>query len=199
MYDYVKPSNDAPERRALVARLVSRMSAHESWVGETHIQKSMFFMQHLLGVGTDYRFVMYQYGPYSFDVNDVLFWMNCRGELGYQWHQPINRKQYGPTLELRPRGRQLLDSNEVYLPQIEWVSEHIATKNVRELERVSTASLLISEQPEWSDREITLEMQRLKPHLTEIDTKRGIDESRRLRDRALSDGVILSGTPVGAA
>ena len=39
-----------PDRRTLICHLVDGMREHDSWAGETHIQKCVLFLQNLLGV-----------------------------------------------------------------------------------------------------------------------------------------------------
>ena len=46
------------ERWALVAKLVQGMREKRGWAGETHIQKTLFFLKHLLQVPVGYTFVL---------------------------------------------------------------------------------------------------------------------------------------------
>ena len=41
-------------------------------VRETHVQKAMYLMQELLEVPTEYSFILYKHGPFSFDLSDEL-------------------------------------------------------------------------------------------------------------------------------
>src|SRR6266508_496167 len=60
------------QRAALLTELVEQMRAHDSWCGETHLQKATYFLQELLDVEMDYDFVLYKHGPFSFDLRDEL-------------------------------------------------------------------------------------------------------------------------------
>ena len=189
MYDYVKPSNDAVDKRILLARLIQQIGKSGSWSGETHIQKSMYFMQALLNVDTSYRFVLYLHGPFSFDVHEVLTWMLSRGEIGVHKYE-----LYGPKLKLTQHGDRLANEHVGLDDQIQWVSEEIATKKVKDLERLATACLLKLELPSWSDSQVADELNRLKPHISKKVALQGIEEFEALREAAASAGVILPST-----
>ena len=60
------------DRWAVVAQLVKVIRMNQGWAGETHIQKTLFFLQELLQVPTGYDFVLYKHGPYDFDLHDDL-------------------------------------------------------------------------------------------------------------------------------
>ena len=190
MYDYVKPSNDARDKRALLAHLMRHIRASGSWSGETHIQKSMYFLQSLLNVDTGYHFVLYLHGPFSFDVHEVLTWMISRCEIDLQRFD-----LYGPRLKLTPGGKKLAGEHEGFDDQMKWVSSHIATMNVVDLERVGTVCLLKTGAPDWSDEQIANELHRLKPHITPEVGLQGIREFEELRQTAISAGVVIPADP----
>ena len=190
MYDYVKPSNDARDKRALLAHLMRHIRASGSWSGETHIQKSMYFLQSLLNVDTGYHFVLYLHGPFSFDVHEVLTWMISRCEIDLQRFD-----LYGPRLKLTPGGKRLAGEHKGFDDQMKWVSSHIATMNVVDLERVGTVCLLKTGAPDWSDEQIAKELHRLKPHITTDLALRGIEQFEALRQSAQSAGVVLPADP----
>jgi len=60
------------ERESLLALLVEALNQRGSWSGSTHIQKSAFFLQDLGETPLDYDFVIYRYGPFSFELRDDL-------------------------------------------------------------------------------------------------------------------------------
>src|ERR1044072_9312259 len=61
------------EREAVVAALDDKLFECGSWCGETHLQKSLYFLQELLDVPTGFEYTLYKYGPFSSPL---------RGELG---------------------------------------------------------------------------------------------------------------------
>ena len=42
------------------------------WCGETHLQKATYFLQALLEVPMNYRFILYKHAPFAFDLRDEL-------------------------------------------------------------------------------------------------------------------------------
>src|SRR3972149_3832403 len=60
------------EKLAILAEVVDRLKERDSWVGRTHLQKAALFLQDLLDVPLDYKFVLYYYGPYSARLDDDI-------------------------------------------------------------------------------------------------------------------------------
>ena len=87
------------KRSALVVALVNRLSQRGSWCGETHIQKTTYFLQGLLNVPTGFEFILYKHGPFSFDLRDELARLRAYGYLDLSPEPP-----YGPSLEVTKIG-----------------------------------------------------------------------------------------------
>lgn len=51
------------QRQAILLALIQRLREKGSWCGETHIQKSAYFLQELLGVPLDLNVIFYKHGP----------------------------------------------------------------------------------------------------------------------------------------
>jgi len=67
-----------------------------SWAGETHIQKAAYFLQELFGVPLGFRFMLYWYGPFPFDLRDELTGLRGDGLLCLRPQQPYGTR-YEPT------------------------------------------------------------------------------------------------------
>ena len=91
---------NANDRRALICHLVASMREEDSWTGETQIQKSVMFLQRLLGVPLGYDFVLYLHGPFSFELRSELTLMRARLHLDVE-----SRAHYGASFTLGPRGK----------------------------------------------------------------------------------------------
>ena len=74
---------DGLEQQAIVVETIARLRSHGSWAGETHVQKSLFFLKNLLRVPLNYNFVLYKHGPYSFDLHHDVGKMRA-----YQFYWP---------------------------------------------------------------------------------------------------------------
>ena len=63
--------------KAVVTSLVEKMQDRDGWCGETHIQKTAYFLKGLMCVPLGYDFIVYKHGPYSFDLHDDLMAMKA--------------------------------------------------------------------------------------------------------------------------
>jgi len=154
-------------RQVIVLSLVEKMETKGSWCGETHIQKSLYFLQEMLKVPTEFDFVLYKHGPFSFELRDELAAM--RGNLILELHS--NPYPYGPShspgqsadklKQLYPR------TSKEYEQQIDFISNKLSEKRVAELERLATALYVTLE--EGLDESVKTRgrmLNKLKPHVT---------------------------------
>ena len=127
------------QQTALILDLIDNLLSKGSWCGETHIQKAAFFLQKLLGVPTDYEFILYRHGPFSFDLRDEITDFRALGLLKLQ-PMPM---PYGPTLRETENATELIRRFPVtvgrFRDRIELVAECLGNKRVAELERLATA------------------------------------------------------------
>ena len=170
----------APAKWALLAELVDSMHENGSWVGETHIQKTMLFLQKLSGNPTEYTYVLYKHGPFSFDLHDELGTLVAGGVLSIQQ----NPAPYGPSfrttdvaIDLRNRYQTITDR---YRKIIEFVSRRISTNKVVDLEKLATA-LYIKNSTDKSIDDYAKEMVSIKPH---IDYGAAIDAIKEVNEIA---------------
>jgi hypothetical protein len=150
----------------LLAALADRLREEGSWTGETHLQKATYFLQELVGVPSDFRFVLYWHGPFSFDLRDELGAMRGEGFLELQ----RNPAPYGPTLAVSRSGQQLTKRADErigrYRDQIDFISKLVGASNVARLERLSTALLVTKQLPSKSVEERARRLMALKPHIS---------------------------------
>ena len=157
---------DRGERWVQLLRIVDALKRHGSWSGETHIQKSAYFLKEGLGLKLPYSFILYNYGPFSFDLEEQL------GELrGVALIEICPREPYGPSLVVSNTGRHLLTTAKPpstrFNDQVEFVAEQVGQRNVAELERICTALYVKRNYPNESEEERALRINRLKPHVSE--------------------------------
>ncbi len=153
------------DKRALLVFLVEKMKNSGSWCGETHIQKCVYFLQHLLMVPMKYNFILYKHGPYSFDLTDEITFL--KGNAFLELHP---RLPYGPSLSpgrfstvLKKKHSKAISH---YTREIGFVVKALADKTVRELERIATA-LYVKKEKNWTtEKDIIEKIVQLKPHIT---------------------------------
>ena len=183
------------EKNSLILSFIDKMRERGSWSGETHIQKAMYFLQHLAGVPMKFQFILYKHGPFSFDFRDELTVMQGDGLLEYE-ARPF---PYGPSLRPTELGKKIKshypDTVNRYKTQIEFIARHLGDKSVVELERMGTAlyvTLLNNNTQDQQSRAQTIT--RLKRHIGFDDALfavQKVDEMRR-------DYEQILGTPYGA-
>lgn len=151
--------------RAVILSLIESMREKGGWCGETHIQKGTYFLQELLKVPTDFDFILYKHGPFSFDLRDELSDMRADMVLELQSHLP-----FGPSHIPGKAADVLKDyypkTIAKYQREIEFVTEKLSGLGVAQLERVATALYVtLEEQEEQSVASRAEKIVTLKPHI----------------------------------
>lgn len=152
------------KQAAILAQLIEKLRSRGSWAGETHIQKACFFMQNLFDGENEFDFVLYHYGPFSFDLREKLENMLAEGFV------ELDRVLgYGPKFSVTERGKELMRkfpnalSNRIN--EIEQTANFVRDRNAGELERTSTALYLLMKNPGASDDQLVRELVKVKPHV----------------------------------
>lgn len=173
------------QRAAVLLELTDRLSAGGSWCGETHIQKATYFLQELTKVPSNFDFILYKHGPFSFGLRDELTAMRADGFLQLRLQPP-----YGPSLVTTEIGRELKDEHprtlEEHRRAIRFVAEQLATRNVSELERLATALFVTLEGAPKSAEERAEEINDLKPHIDLESAEAAVDEVEEMIGAARS-------------
>ena len=167
------------EQTAIVLELMNALYSGGSWCGETHVQKCIYLVQEALGVPSEFEFVLYKYGPYSFDLHDLLGEM--RGDLLID--RETRSLRYGPTLKPSASGTNFLrrhaSANAPYQKAIQLASEQFGGRGVSELERIGTA-LYVTREGEKEPRARARRLISLKPHVRYEAALAAVEEVDRL-------------------
>jgi uncharacterized protein YwgA len=162
------------EKASVILELAKTMRKRGSWMGETHLQKSVYFLQQLLGVPLEFDFILYKHGPFSFDLRSFLTYMASEEFIAWQSQAP-----YGPSLNVGEMGETLLDQfgskAALYEEKINFVADWLGTKNVSELERIGTA-LYVDDEEELTGSSRASRIMELKPHVDELQSQAAIKE-----------------------
>jgi hypothetical protein len=179
-------------RAAVIAELVRRLRAHHSWTGETHVQKTAYFLQEMLGIPLGLRYTLYKFGPFSFELRDQLTDMRGLGQLKLE-PQP---RPYGPKLaagdgaeQLRTRFPKTIARNE---SAIEFVAEQFGSLGVGSLERLATALMVSQEMPDASLDEQAERLNSYKPHVSQDEAKAALEKVAAARAQAVESGLIAA-------
>jgi len=168
------------DRIAVVLSLLEKLESKGSWCGETHIQKSVFFLEKMRDVSLGFEFIFYKYGPFSFDLREELKRMRIYSLL--KWR--LNPDPYGPSFLPGEDWKELKESHKKILQQheddIEYVAGILGGKKVAELERLATALYVTKEGS--ADDSVASRAKRmilLKPRISESDAETAVNEIDR--------------------
>jgi len=127
----------APQQTSIVLYVLKALKANGSWCGETHVQKTLFLCQELFGVRSNFKFVLYKHGPYSFQLSEHL-----QGLIADDLIHVRSRPPYGPSLELSDDVSSLyrVVSSDLNLSRkLDFMAAKLGRKGVADLERLATA------------------------------------------------------------
>ena len=151
---------------ALLGDLILRLRNAGNWCGETHVQKTVYFLQTARQLALGYAFVLYKNAPYSFDLKLEMSRLFGRQMLV----QVPSNPPYGPRLNVTKimenyisRRREMIDDHSKH---IDCVVQFVGRRGVAELERLSTAlyvSVANGDEPVGSRAR---RMHELKPHIS---------------------------------
>lgn len=178
---------DRSQMAAVLTRLLDRLRDEGSWGGETHVQKAAYFLQEMLGVPLGFEFVLYRYGPFSFDLKDELTALRGDEFLDLEHQAP-----YGPRLRTSEHGRawqsRYPKSLTKYGPAIELVAKTLGEDGVTGLEKVATALYVTRKMGEGSAVDVrAARLNELKPHIP-LDAAR---EAVRRLDRISAEAASV--------
>lgn len=168
-------------RAALIVDLVDRLHQHDSWAGETHIQKGIFLAQDMLGVPIDVEYELFKHGPFSFQLREELGELRADDVLTLQAQRP----PYGPRFYSAHSAEQLRTkfpkTLRRYSRQLEWIADWMGKKGVVELERMATAFWVTEEGIDGEGVEPrAARLNRLKPHFSIESCRSAVEEIDRL-------------------
>ncbi|HQD91557.1 MAG TPA: hypothetical protein PLP71_11170 [Syntrophomonadaceae bacterium] len=167
----------SPEKsNALIVELARQLRERESWCGETHLQKTAYFLKELMKVPLSYDFILYKYGPYSFDLTEQINILRADDVFRLQPHG-----NYGPTIVEGKHVSWLTGQHQEiikrYQKEIEFIAEQLADKKVADLERLGTALYVTREnQTTIGAIERAERLHQLKPHISLEEALEAVQE-----------------------
>jgi hypothetical protein len=171
------------ERASVLLALVEALRSRGNQAGPTHLQKSVYCLQELLGVPLGLRFILYKHGPFSFDLRRDVGGMFADSILTWEL-QPY---PYGPSLKPGPLSgllkRQFPAPAKRFADQIAFVAEKLAPKRVVELERLGTA-LYVTLQGKVEGEQRAARICELNPHISPAEAAAALAEVDTIREQA---------------
>ena len=170
------------ERQALLSQLVRALHKAGSWAGRMHIQKYTYLSKKLLGLPVDYDFILYQRGPYSFDLDSDIRSLRSQGYLEIE-RMPA---PYGPRYSTTMAGEQLAEKlaslGDPLSTSLQELAESLASKDATDMELLATAFFVQEDEAHGSQRQRVARLIELKPHFDNVQATRAFAEVRQLRE-----------------
>lgn len=169
---------DRIRKSVMVLHLAEKLREKGSWCGETHMHKAMYFLQSALYVDTDFDFVFYKHGPFSFDLRDFVAGLLADDLLKLEPQIP----PYGPRYNITDDAETLQERFPKFLaehgPQVETIADYLGRRGVTELERLSSALYVTKEgaTADCDDESRVSEIVELKPHVSRDEALSAVHE-----------------------
>jgi len=168
-------------RWSILLELISELKKEGSWCGETHIQKSTFFLEEMLNVPLELEFIIYKYGPYSFELSDDLTALRA-----YQYLFLVPQDPYGVTYSLKDEENKLKKFYEreiqKYSSQISFAATLFGKKTVVELEKLATAFFINKKEEIKEINLIAKRLHEIKPHVSFQDAENAAKEIIEIKE-----------------
>lgn len=175
------------QRAVVLVDLVEKMTVKGSWCGETHMQKAVYFLQDLCHIPTNYTFILYKHGPFSFDLRDELTGLRADDVFRLQ-PMPAH---YGPSLRSTEVAESLKErfgkTRKAYANCVDWVAGSLGGKGAAELERLATALFVtLEQQRQRSFEDRAQRIHKLKPHVSMVEAIDAVQKVDELRKHSIS-------------
>lgn len=162
-------------RAAVLVSLVDELIKSKSWSSETHLQKSTYLLQEMLGVPLELDFILYKHGPFSFDLKYEIAAMLADDFIELQPKYP-----FGPSI-IPGKGIEFLKRKfpktiAKYNDKVLFVVEKLGAKKVVELERLATAFYVTNEMTANDLKAKASQINKLKPHISIDEAITSIEE-----------------------
>ncbi|NMA64556.1 MAG: hypothetical protein GX964_11050 [Syntrophomonadaceae bacterium] len=170
---------ETTKRQVILLSLIESMINSGSWCGETHIQKNMYFLQTMFKVPTEFDYILYKHGPFSFELRDSLG--DMRGNMLVELSSRI---PYGPSYRSSKTGKALIErypkTAQLYKREIDFIARQFSDLGVADLERLATALYVTVEEGESTIEAQARKIHELKPHISESAAEQAIQEVEKL-------------------
>jgi uncharacterized protein YwgA len=148
-------------------------------LGKVQLQKTIYFLQEVFRVPMGYDYVMHYYGPYSFDLDDMLSGMQGKGVLS------INYVLYpagyvGYDISLGKNAASSLKLPNEYTDKIDQVVDIFKPMDAQTIELWATIhfvrSILAEKERDFGKKAVVKEVGLLKPKFGEQDIEKAYEE-----------------------
>ena len=169
-------------RLGLLASIIQMLNDADSWTGRMHIQKLVYLAQRLLRLQSEYEFVLYQRGPYSFDLDADIRSLRSIGAVDIK-PAPF---PYGPKYLRTSLGQAIGELSPVedeMNHKLTALAGELGPKTASELELLATTHYVLHEGLCGTDKDILNRVVSLKPQFTSDQVEQALEQVRELEAR----------------
>jgi uncharacterized protein YwgA len=164
-------------RDAWVVAAAVALNQYGSWTGRVHIHKHLFITQVLGLAAPPFNFVLYDYGPYSFELDQTVTNLELFGRLTRYYPQPGYGPRFAPSIE----GLKCLSSlGENELRTVWRVAGQLRDRRSQELELIATCLWFERKQGVSDVEEVVRKVAQAKPKYEDKIIRQRLDETREL-------------------
>lgn len=170
-------SEMVPDTAPWVLAAAEALRRHRSWTGRVHIQKHLFITQVLNLAAPPFEFVLYDYGPYSFDLDEKIIDLELFGLLSRSYPKPGYGPQYEPTLQGLKVARGLKAQDH---QAVERVAEQLGDRKSQDLELIATCLWVERREDVRDSDEVVQRVKQVKPKYDAETIRRSLGDARAI-------------------
>jgi uncharacterized protein len=166
-----------PRPEAWIASSIAALNRTGSWTGRIHVHKLLYLAKALDLSEPPFDFVLYQYGPYSYDLDAAIAQMDLYGLVVKSYPNP----RYGPkyvVTELGAEEASQLDAGD--LEALNRLARQLGDCDSQSLELQATCLWVEQEEGVTDDAEIVRRVKHLKPKYDDTRIDQALKAVQRL-------------------
>ena len=169
------------QRAAILTELMERLRENGCWCGHTHIQKAVYFLQEVLGVPTGFDYILYKYGPFSFELEEDLTALRADFLMEFDHRSPGYGPKLVPTETSKFFRSQYQKALDPFRSRLEFIAKTFGSKVVTDLEKLATALFVTRKMGDTAGlAERASRIHELKPHVSVSDAQTALQEFERI-------------------
>jgi uncharacterized protein YwgA len=168
------------QKLGLLSSIVRKLNEAGSWTGRMHIHKFVYFAQELLALPSDYDFILYQRGPYSFDLDTEIRSLRSIGAVEIRPRPP-----YGPSYSSTGLGEVISRLSTVGGEtdnRLTALARELGPKQAKELELLATTFYVLRKE-HLSGPDVVKRVLSLKPQFLKEQAEEALKEVSGLQER----------------
>jgi|GEM_PF-3148695 len=162
---------------AWVAASAETLNEHGSWTGRIHMHKLLFVADVLELAKPPFEFVLYDYGPYSFDLDAEIIDAEMTGVVARSYPKSGYGPRYTPTLNGKEVARSLPNAQRDALRQ---VARCFGGRTSQDLELIATCLWMERREAVRADDEIVEHVRAAKPKYDEQTIEQALHDTRKI-------------------